>query len=319
MNHSFMKSIITIFFLFASGILASAAERTPDIATQIVPPTVEWSAKIAKLAPAKPRVTPKAQRKILMCSLATGYCHKVIPHVKVVIDQLASTGAFEVVHTDDVKLFDAESLKEFDAVILNNTCSKRPTRNLFIDALASDPSLSDEQRLSKAAELEKSLIDFVSNGKGLLAVHGGVVFLNNSDNFSEVLGASFVRHPKLQRITLTAVDPKHPLVQAFKGEPFIHTDEPYLFNKAYDKKNFRPLLELDVSKLDAKTQKAIGPERRYVSWIKKHGRGRVLYISPSHQPESYESGRMLQYYLDGIQYVLGDLICDDSVMKGLKQ
>lgn len=61
-----------------------------------------------------------------MCSLATGFCHKVIPHVKVVIDQLASTGAFEVVHTDDVNLFDADSLKKFDAVILNNTCSKRP-------------------------------------------------------------------------------------------------------------------------------------------------------------------------------------------------
>ena len=317
MNHPFMKNIIPILFLFASGLFVFAAERTPDIATQIAAPTAEWKAKIAKLAPEKSRVKPKAQRRILMCSLATGYCHKVIPHVKVVIDQLASTGAFEVVHTDDVKLFDAESLKKFDAVILNNTCSKRPARNLFIDALASDQNLSDEQRLSKAVELEKSLIAFVANGKGLLAVHGGVVFLNKSDNFSEVLGASFVRHPKLQRITLTAVDPKHPLVQAFKGEPFIHTDEPYLFNKAYDQKNFRPLLEMDVSKLDAKTQKAIGPERRYVSWIKKHGQGRVLYISPSHQPESYESARMLQYYLDGIQYVLGDLACDDSVMKGL--
>ena len=64
---------------------------------------------------------------------------------------------------------------------------------------------------------------------------------------------------------------------------------------------------MDVSKLDAKAQKEMKGDRRYVSWIKKHGQGRVFYVSPSHQPESYESGRMLQYYLDGIQYAMGDL------------
>ena len=53
-------------------------------------------------------------------------------------------------------------------------------------------------------------------------------------------------------------------------------------------------------------------DRRYVSWIKSHGKGRVFYCSPSHRPETYERQSMLQYYLDGIQYALGDLACDDS-------
>lgn len=310
-----MKKTVITFLVLGSSLVSHAVERTPDVAEKISPPTVEWKAKITKLSPTKPRVAPKAPRKILVCSLATGFCHKVIPHVKEVMNALSATGAFEVVHSNDVNRFSAESLKEFDAVVLNNTCSKRPHRNLIFDALATQKDLSEKQRMERANVLEKSLIDFVASGKGIMAVHGGIVFLNNSDDFGNMIGGSFVKHPKLQRITLSAVDPKHPLVEAFKGEDFNHTDEPYLFYKAYDDKKFRPLLEMDVSKLDAKAQKAMKGGKRYVSWIKKHGKGRVFYVSPSHQPESYESSRMLQYYLDGLQYVLGDLEVDDSVMK----
>jgi len=307
-------SLITLTLL-CSAQLALAVEKTPAPAAKIIPPTAEWKAKVTSLAPVKPRVKPKAPRKILMCSLATGYCHKVIPHVKEVINTLAATGAFEVTHSNDVNLFSAESLKQFDAVILNNTCTKNPTRNLFIDALAKQDGLSDEQKLARAGALEKSLIQFVADGKGLMAVHGAVVFLNNSEDFGNVLGASFRTHPKSQWVTLNTVEPSHPLVKAFKGEAFVHFDEPYYFNKAYAHKDFRPLLEMDVSKLDDKARETMKGDRRYVSWIKKHGKGRVFYVSPSHQPESYQSGRMLQYYLDGIQYVLGDLECDDAVKK----
>ena len=298
--------------LLASSLLVTAAEKTPDIAAKIVPPTAAWKAKITALAPAKPRAVPKAPRKVLVNSRATGFCHDVIPHVKEVMNVLAASGAFEVVQSDDIAMFTPDRLKEFDAVVLNNACTRRPTRNWFLDVLADNKDLTPEQRQARAAELEKSLEDFVAGGKGLMAIHGAVVFLNESENFSKMLGGSFVQHPACQRITLTPVDPKHPLVVAFKGETFIHTDEPYLFHKAYNDKNFRPLLEMDVAGLDPKAQAVMKGDRRYVSWIKKHGKGRVFYVSPSHQPESYESSRMLQFYLDGIQYVLGDLDCDDS-------
>lgn len=307
-----MKNMLCIPVLLASGLLAVAAEETPQIAKKIVPPTAEWKAKIASLAPAKPRVAPKSPRKVLVSSLATGYCHAVIPHVKEVMNVLAATGAFEVVHSNEIDMFTPAKLKQFDAVVLNNACTKNPKRNWFIDVLANNKDLTDEQRLARAAELEQSLTDFVAGGKGLVAVHGAVVFLNNSENFGKMLGGSFSLHPACQRITLTPVDPKHPLVAAFKGEPFIHTDEPYLFFRAYNDKNFRPLLEMDVAKLDPQAQTKMKGDHRYVSWIKTHGKGRVFYVSPSHQPESYESARMLQFYLDGIQYALGDLACDDS-------
>jgi len=74
---------------------------------------------------------------------------------------------------------------------------------------------------------------------------------------------------------------------------------------------------MDVSKLDKKTRthpRVIG-DVRYIAWIKKHGRGRVFYVGPSHQPESYETPSMLRFYLDGIQYALGDLACGDTPKK----
>lgn len=308
-HHSFMKPITTTLLVLACAGISSAQ---PKGVPPIPPLTPEWQAKVTASAPKDPRVAPTAPRRVLVCSLATGYCHEVIPHVKAVIDTLAKTGAFTVVHSDDIAMFEPAKLATFDAVVLNNTCTERGHRNWFIDVLASDKSLTEEQRMAKAAELEKGLIAYVESGKGLMAVHGGIVFLNNSMDFSQMLGGSFISHPVQQQITLKLVEPGHPLLKAFGGKPFTHFDEPYLFGKAYGNMDFRPLLEMDVDKLQDKARKVMQGERRFVSWIRRQGNGRVFYVSPSHRPESYERAELLQFYLDGMQYVLGDLKCDDD-------
>lgn len=292
----------------------SFASAQNPAAPPIPPADAAWKAKIEAAAPTKARVQPKQARKVLLCSLATGFCHDVIPHVKIVIDTLAKSGAFEVTHSDDLSMFEPATLAQFDTVILNNTCTKPPLRNWFIDVLARDNSIDPAQHAAKAGALEQSLLDFVAKGKGIVAIHGAIVFLNESQQFSEMLGGSFQVHPKLEELTLTLVEPEHPLLKAFEGKPFTHLDEPYLFNKTYKDKKFRPLLEIDMATLDEKAQKTLQGDRRYVSWIKPHGQGRAFYCSPSHRPETYERPEILQYYLDGIQYALGDLKCDDSPM-----
>ena len=71
---------------------------------------------------------------------------------------------------------------------------------------------------------------------------------------------------------------------------------------------------MDTSKLTQKI-KEIDEKIKYVSWIKRCGKGRVFYVSPSHNAQSFEDSRLLKFYLDGAQYVLGDLKCDDSPAK----
>lgn len=277
--------------------------------------TDEWIQKIEKLVPAKAEVQPKKHHRVLVFSLFTGFNHWVVPHTDAVLKVLAEkTGAFEVEFSKDIYKFEKKNLKNYDAVVLNNNCSVGPRRDLLLDVLDQDKSLTDEQRKKKAAELEANLIEYVKKGGGLMVVHGAIVMQNNSMAFSEMVGGSFDYHPVQQEVTLELCDLNHPLVKAFGGKSFNHTDEPYLFNKAYAQKNFRPLLYMDTSKLTKKT-KEIDEKIKYVSWIKRYGKGRVFYVSPSHNAQSFEDSRLLKFYLDGAQYVLGDLKCDDSPAK----
>ncbi len=53
-------------------------------------------------------------------------------------------------------------------------------------------------------------------------------------------------------------------------------------------------------------------DKKYISWIKRYGKGRVLYASPSHNAQSFENPKLLQFFLDSMQYVVGDVKCDES-------
>jgi type 1 glutamine amidotransferase len=305
-------SCLLVFAVFAGSV---HAEKIPYAKTEIVPPTAEWSATVEKVAPAKPTVEAN-KRKLLVFSLRTGYDHKVMPHVDRVFEILGEkSGAFETTVTIDIEQLMPKSLGRYDVLVLNNNCSKGARRNLFLDELESNSrysGLTEEQRQAKSDALEQSMLDFVGGGKGLVVIHGAPTLLNNSARFTGMVGGAFDYHPPNQEVTVRTVDEDHPLVAAFRGKgPFIHRDEPYCFNGAYEKMEFRPLLSMDVDGMNDPKGR-VGDMVRYVAWIKPHGDGRVFYCSPSHFPESYESATMLQFILDGVQYAAGDLKCDDS-------
>ena len=303
------------FLLIAALAGAARAEEIPYAKAKIEPPTPEWSAGVEKNAPAKPTVEA-AQRRLLVFSLYTGYHHKVIPHVDRVFQILGEkSGAFETTVTVDIEMLASENLSSYDVLVLNNNCSKGARRDLLLDELegnAKYAGLSEAARQAKATALEQSMLDFVAEGKGLVVIHGAPTLLNNSAEFTQMVGAAFDYHPPNQKVTVRTVDKDHPLVAAFRGKgPFIHRDEPYCFGGAYEKLDFRPLLSMDIEGLkDPKGH--VGDMVRYVAWIKPHRDGRVFYCSPSHFPASYQSATLLRFLLDGIQYAAGDLKCDDS-------
>ena len=302
---SLQLGLLVLSFLFGGDLMAQEYITAPK-AGAIKPPGKEWVGKIESLAPAAATAKPAEPRRVLVFSLTTGFKHTVAPHVKEVVKVLGEkSGAFEVEFDDDIDVFKMDNLKQYDAVVLNNVCPNREKRDLFWDVL------KDEKQ---AAKLEANLVDYVAGGGGLVVIHGAIAFQNNSAAVSGMVGGSFDWHPKFQSVTLDLVDPKHPLVAAFQGKGFVHQDEPYLFKNAYAEKNFRPLLEMDVTKLEQETLNNKVPlkEAYYVAWIKRHGNGRVFYCGPSHHPASYESPAMLAFLLDGVQYALGDLQCDDS-------
>jgi len=285
----------------------------------------EWKNTVAEKAPKSPVAEPKQPRKVLIFSLSTGFKHWCIPHTEAVIKILGDqSGAYESIASTDVEVFRPERLKEFDAIVLNNNCPQRKKRDLFHDVIIDKigeagkkyEDMPMEKREALAKMLYRSLVDYVAEGGGLVLMHGAIANFSYSDEFSALAGGSFDYHPRQQDLTLYPVQPNHPLLKPFGGKPFVHYDEPYVMNRAYAELNFAPMLEMETSTLKPpKEAEKLGNMPRYVAWIKPHKKGRVFFSSPSHNAQSFERPELLGFLLNGMQYALGDLECEDQPVK----
>jgi type 1 glutamine amidotransferase len=301
-----MKKNTLTSFLFIFAFLLSVNLRSQSIVEFKITP--EWLNKIEAITPLKTTVKAK-ERNVLLFSLHTGFKHWVIPHSAAVVQTIADkTEAFNVTQTIDATIFTSKNLKKYDVVVMNNNCSIGPKRDLFYDAL--ETVLDTVERAKKAAQLEVNLLDYVKKGGGLVVLHGGVVMQNNSREVSNMIGGSFNYHPAQQMLNVKLVDSSHKMVQSFNGEGFQHIDEPYFFKNAYDNYDFRPLLYVETSELELK--KPESQNIKYISWIKRYGKGRVFYSSPSHNAQSYDNPNLISFIMNGLQYAAGDLKCDDS-------
>jgi type 1 glutamine amidotransferase len=249
--------------------------------------------------------------------LHTGFEHWVIPHTEEVFKILGSKSKqFEVIASKDIHQFEKESLSKYDAVVLNNTCSKPDHRHLFWDQLRAESTEDSAAVMTKAQKLESNVIEFVNKGGGLLIIHGGITTFNNSAKFSALVGASFDYHPPQQQVQVKLENPGHHLVAAFPKEGFSHVDEPYFYKNAYANLNFTPLLYFDNAQIRGqRPNQELKSGKTYVAWIRPEGKGKVMYISPSHNAQSFENPALLQFFLDGLQYVVGDVSCDETPLK----
>lgn len=267
-----------------------------------------WKQNIERLAPSKTNFPFSEKKKILVFSLYTGFQHWVIPHTTEMIKIISKkSGAFEVVESIDINQFEKENLAQYDAVVMNNTCSKPEHRNLFWDQLNIEQDKDSVSLMSKAMELEQNLIDYVKNGGGLFLLHGAVTTQNNSMDFSKLVGASFDYHPPQQTIHIQLEDAEHPLVKHFPANGFVHVDEPYFYKNAYSELAFEPLLFFNNSEIkDQRKNQELTVGKTYVAWIKSEGKGKVMYSAASHNAQSFENSDLLEFFLNGLQYVVGD-------------
>lgn len=303
--------------LFGLSILLLLSNLTYSQDLTIVPLTQAWKQKIEALAPSQIRFPSTSAKKILLFSLHTGFEHWVIPHTEEVFKILGSKSKqFEVTASKDIHQFEKESLSNYDAIVLNNTCSKPDHRHLFWDQLRAESTLDSAVVMAKAQALESNLIEFVVQGGGLLLLHGGITTLNNSAKISALVGASFDYHPPQQQVQVKLENPSHPMVAAFPKEGFSHVDEPYFYKNAYANLNFTPLLYFENAQIRSqRANQELKSGKTYVAWIRPEGKGKVMYISPSHNAQSFENPALLQFFLDGLQYVVGDVSCDETPIK----
>lgn len=251
--------------------------------------------RIVESTPEKPTVNPKQPRRILVFSLCQGFYHQVIPVANKALEILGrKSGAYDAVVSDDMEMFTAENLAQFDAVLFNNT-----TRLTF-----------------KNPEHRNALMAFVKSGKGVIGIHAASDNFSNWPEAAAMMGGLFDGHPWGSRGTwaIKLDEPTHPLNRAFEGKGFKIKDEIYQIKGPYSRDTHRVLVSLDLT--DKTTADRPGQKRDdkdfAITWIRRFGKGRVFYCSFGHNNEVFWNPAILQHYLDGIQYALGDLEMDDT-------
>jgi len=299
MAHTNRKSNIPVGALMLCIALSVAAADNPAAAAGSPMKLRELSAdevaKIQEAAPAQASARPAKPRKVLVFWLCKGFFHECIPVANKAIEVLGEkTGAYQTVTSNDMAVFDANNLQQYDAVVFNNT-----TQLDF-----PDPA----QR--------KALLDFVNSGKGIIGLHAATDNFYKWPEAAEMMGGLFSAHPWTSNGTwaIKNADPQHPVNAAFKGEGFKVKDEIYRIKPLNLEKNCRVLLRLDLS--DDATRSAQGVQESDidmpVSWIRNYGGGRVFYCGLGHNNEIYRHRAILQHCLDGIQFALGDYPVDAS-------
>ena len=264
--------------------------------------TDEQRREIQQALPAKAQVQPAKPRRLLIFSRNVGYGgHRSSrAHACEAFTMMGKkTGAFETIISEDPSVFERESLQQFDAVFLNNTIG-----NTFPDP-----------------QLRQNLLEFVTGGGGLMGVHGtSIAFMDwqwppieDWPEFGNMIGARGAYHrDDKEHVWIRIDEPDHPLSRAFGGQGFERRDEFFRFHDPYSRQLDRVLLSMDVAKTDLSGIKPdehlLREDNDYaIAWIRNYGRGRVFYCSLAHSDSVFRDSKMLQFYLDAAQFVLGDL------------
>ena len=283
----------------------------------------DLSAMMAAL-PDKPPATPQHLRRVLVLCTATGWVHTSIPLASKMVEYLGDkTGAWMTTITYDPAAINADNLKQYDALFLDNTTGA------FLD----DPH---DEAATQARR--QALLDFVKGGKGLAGIHAASDSYHTSPHpasrgaeptsaptgtwpeFNQTIGGFFKFHwtyPTLINVKID--DPNSALTSMFPAHGYVIVDETYTFAQdSFSRKRVHVLTSINYQKMSAE-DKAREPAatRRTdgdyaLSYIQRVGNGRVFYEAHGHDESIYSLRPFVEHILAGIQYAIGDLKADDS-------
>ena len=255
-------------------------------------------AQIDAAIPRQAVARPARPRKLLVTDIQMYSGHSTIPHGNYMIELMAKhTGAFEATFSNDQELLKYPKIKEFDAVFFNNVCGM----------VHNDP------------DVREGLLRFVREGGGLGGNHA-VTYANlNWPEFADMMGGWAGQH-RVEEQVIKIDDPGSPLMKPFGSQPFTHTDEFYIFppSSPYSREKQRVLMSIDVEKSDRGfdgrfSELSTRPDQDYgVAWVKAYGKGRTYFTPLGHTTIMYTDKRWTEHLLAAVQYLLGDVITDET-------
>jgi len=182
-------------------------------------------------------------------------CDDYYHPAKVVRDGLGSMKdeCFSFDFIDNANDWSAERMAQYPVVILSK----------------SDSISQTDQHSWMSAETQQAFVDYVRQGKGLLAIHSGTAGYKEKTALRKLLGGVFDQHPAQCPVTVEP-DLNHPL--AAGSAPFTVKDEHYFM--LMDREDLNVFM---ISKSEHGQQPA--------GWTRTEGEGRVCVLTPGHNLE----------------------------------
>jgi putative membrane-bound dehydrogenase-like protein len=135
-------------------------------------------------------------------------------------------------------------------------------------------------------EQEKSLMDFVNNGGGLVALHCASYCFLNSTNYLELVGARFKSH-KTGDFEETVLTSDHPVLQGVG--PIKSWDETYV----HEKHNTNRIVL---------AERVEGELHEPYTWVRTSGKGRVFYTAWGHDQRTWSNTNFVHMVINAIEW-----------------
>ncbi len=214
-------------------------------------------------------------KKIL--SILGDYYHDhdiAVEALKKAVDMLNKSGphTFELIDSDVDGLEEAISQK-FDLVILGKENRINPTDEVVNNWMTND--------------IEKKIVDYVKNGGSWMSWHSGLVFYDETGEYTQMVGGYFLSHPIEHKIVRYL--PKQNSSGIILNESFEAIDEHYFVKYNLDSS----LVFLDSESPYGKSE---------AGWARGFGAGRVCALTPTHREEGLTNKVMLETLSDCIAW-----------------
>jgi type 1 glutamine amidotransferase len=226
----------------------------------------------------------KPKKKVLCLTATAGFRHadSINASIEVLKKLAEESGKFEVVFTEDCAQINPENLKQYDAVIFDNTSGELPISN----------------------EGKKALIDFVKSGKGFMGIHAATDTCYSWPEYGELIGGRFDGHPWSQRVRILVEDKNHPSTKHL-GDSFEIADEIYQ-HRDWSRDKVRVLLRLDPTSVDLNKPDVHRKDKDFgISWCRMYGNGRSFYTALGHGGGIWKDERYQKHILGAILWILG--------------
>ncbi len=220
------------------------------------------------------------QPRVLVFSKTAGFRHDSIADGITAIRAMGAKHGFAVDATEDAAQINEEQLARFRVVVFLNTTGD---------------VLDDKQ--------QDAFETFIHRGGGFVGVHAATDTEYDWKWYTQLVGAQFASHPKIQEATIDVVNRDHASTKSLPAK-WKRTDEWYNF-KQHPVENaegaLTVLATLDESTYEGGSMKAEHP----VIWCQEFDGGRAWYTALGHTKESYAEENFLQMLLGGIQWAMG--------------